>query len=201
VPFLGEPKTEPPAPPPFQQTAGNAPAEQNGQPQAAGPAKKDLSPEVIYFAQKYSPRADGITLENRIYEDAAQKKGNINKSDWKAREKSGGLFELACVIPMLDGSGPLAYRYEVDYPGKTIKPMDKTAARPIDLLIKGPAPSKQPRVKNKQGRTPAKGRPQAGQTPARAAGQERTKAAAPAAAPADEEYEYVYEDDPAATGE
>ncbi len=189
---LGESKTELPAQPLATQgveAAGStAQSPQAPSPAQAAPAKKDLTPEIIYFGRSYSPKQGAGTLENKIFEDAVFKKGNFNKTAWQARELPNGMFELAANIPLLGNTGQLSYRYEVDYANKSIRPLDAMAQKPLDALIS----PKQVKA------APAKGRKKSS-PPALKAKPAAKRGAAPAAAkPAatdDEEYEYVYEDE------
>ncbi len=191
--FLAETPAEPPADAPFQQDGGAQAAAGQASTPAPAAAKKDISPEIIFFGRQYALKTGGPILEGKISEDAAFRKGNFNKLDWQARELPGGTFELSASIPLLDNSGKLSYRYEVDYAGKSLKAMDAMSQKPLDAL-----------AAQKPAKPAAKAR---GQQPARAkAGAKRSAAknvppkpgaaakTAPAASP-DEEYEYVYEDE------
>jgi hypothetical protein len=199
LPFTaGEPQAEPPAPPPFQQAGGTP-----GAAPQAEPAHKDISPEVLYFAQKYSLQPGGTTLENKIYEDAVFKKGNFNKVTWQARELSDGVYELTCNVPLLDGTNRLSYRYMVDYTQKTIKPQDAMAQRPMDALLRKQEPPKENASKAGKGRKKAAApavRDVSRAKPAtkRGPGPAAAKPAPQTQTAADEEYEYVYEDEPGA---
>jgi len=210
VPFLSSPLTaetqpqpaEAPAPQPFQNAAEAKQTQaQAGQPPAAPqaePAKKDLSDEIIFFGRTYAPKAGGTTLENKIYEDAVTRKGDFNKTSWQAKEMQSGMFELDAVIPSMDGAGQLTYSYQVDYAKKTVQAMDDASAKPLDALLKGnqPAPAKS-KARVKKGRQVKQAR-----ASAKPAGKQRTKQIkGKPATPADDEYEYVYEDEAGNTEE
>ena len=202
IPYLSSPQAEPatPAPQPFQQSgeaqAVNQEAGQGGQagtPQAE-PPKKDLSPEIIYIGRTHAVKPGGDTLENMIYRDAAARKGDFNKTTWQVKELPGNIFELDGVIPLKDNSGQLIYRYEIDYAQKIVKPLDGMSKKPMDAQLKAGAAAQQNRSKSKKGRK--------GTAPA-AARQSvpAAKVKAKAAIPADDEYEYVDEEETGGTEE
>jgi len=159
-------------------------------PQAA-PAKKDLSDEIIYIGRTYALKADGSTLENMIEKDAAAKRGDFNRITWEVKEMADGMFQLSGHVPLTGKSGQVVYSYQVDYARKSVKALDEMSKKPLDALIKGPASLKPAQTK--------KGRAAAGAKQPRPAA--KSAKAAKAKPAADEEYEYVYEEDPGGTEE
>ena len=207
VPFLSAPQAvETPAPEPFQ--TGEAQAPQATQPapslQAAA-LKKDLSPEIIFIGRTFAAKAGGTTLENKIYEDAVTRKGDFNSTTWQVKELPNGMFELNAVIPLLDKTGQLIYSYEVDYAKKNVQPLDDASAKPLDAILKENKLPRQNKGQNNMGRqvnkAPAlKGKqPKAAAKPAAKQGTKQIKGKTAAAA--DDEYEYVYEDEAGGTEE
>lgn len=183
---------EAPAPQPFQ-TDQAAPEVQTQ------PARKDLADEVIAIGKAFAVKSGGATLEGRVFEDAAARKGDFSKAVWQAKELRSGLFELDAVIPSMDGGGQLTYRYEVDYATKMVKPLDDASAKPLDPVLKenqAPAQNKTQIKKIRKGTAALKGRQQ--RPAAKPAGKHKTKQAkGPQPAAGDDEYEYVYEDEAA----
>ena len=205
VPFLSAPQpAETPAPPPFQ--AGEALPQQGSQrataPQPA-PAKKDLSPEIIFIGRTFATKASGATLENRIYEDAAGRNGDSNRTTWQVKELPDGMYELDAVIPSLDRASQLVYSYKVDYAKKTVAPLDNMSAKPLGPILKknqAPRQIKSQMKKARQGAAASKEKqpkPAVNQAVKQVSKQVKGK---PAAA-ADDEYEYVYEDEAGSTEE
>lgn len=205
VPFLSAPK---PAgtPEPFQ--AGQAPttpqeAQQAPAPQAE-PAKTDLSPEIIFIGRTFAATTGGPTLENKILENAAARKGDPNKAAWQSKELPNGMFELSAVIPLMDGKGQLSYNYEVDYARKTVKPLDDESAKPLDAILKENQAPRQAKAQMKKGRQGAGAASPGGKRPrpaAKRAGKRAGQAKEKPAAAAEDEYEYVYEDEAGTTEE
>ena len=198
IPYLSSPQAEPEiaAPQPFPEEAQAVAKEtgQTGEAQQAPaePPKKELSPEIIYIGRTYTAKPGGETLENMIYRDAAVRKGDFNKTTWQVKELSGSMFELDGVMPLKDNSGQLVYRYEVDYARKSVKPLDGMSKKPMDALLNVRAAAQPDRSKTKKGRKAAG----AATRPAAA-----KPAKAKPAPPADDEYEYVYEEEAGGTEE
>jgi len=207
VPFLSAPRTaETPAPQPFQAAVqAQAPAAQQAPiPQAAAPAKRDLTPEIIFIGRTFETKTAGVTLETRIYEDAQTRNGNFNIATWQAKELPSGLFELNAIIPLADRTGQLVYSYEVDYEKKTVKALDTASAKPLNVTWNVAQDPEQNKSKMKKGRQTGAGavkssKPKAAAKPALKPAPKRVTEK-PAAA-ADDEYEYVYEDETGATEE
>ncbi|MEI7481187.1 MAG: hypothetical protein WCK75_02440 [Elusimicrobiota bacterium] len=205
VPFLSASRSAetPAAPQPFQAVA-QTPAQQTPAPQAE-PAKRDLTPEIIFIGRTFETKTAGVTLETRIYEDAQTRNGNFNIATWQAKELPNGLFELNAIIPLADRTGQLVYSYEVDYAKKTVQSLDAASAKPLNATWNVAQDPKQNKPQIKKGRQ--------GTGAAAVKGRQPKPAAKPAAKPApksvtekpadaaDEEYEYVYEDETGATEE
>jgi hypothetical protein len=197
---LNAPQAEEPAAQPGPQSDAQAlPQGTQGTAEpAAEPAKRDVSPEIIYFTQKYSPKGNGSTLENKVIEDAVLKNGNVNKAVWQAKELGGGTFETSIAIPSLDGKSQLVYRYQIDYAQKTIKPLDPQSEKPLDYVLSGKSLSKSAEQRSTRIKKGGKNKTVSAKSAQRQA--KPAKAKAPSAA-ADDEYEYVYEDETGGTEE
>ena len=205
VPFLSAPRSAeaPAAPQPFQAVA-QAPAQPAPIPQAES-VKRDLTPEIIFIGRTFETKVDKVTLETRIYEDAQTRGGNFNSATWQAKELPSGLFELKAIIPLADRTGQLVYNYEVDYEKRTVQSMDAASAKPLNATWNVAQSPKQNKLQMKKGRQ--------GAGAAAVKGSKPKPAAKPAVKPApkrviekpvdaaDEEYEYVYEDETGATEE
>ncbi len=208
IPFLNAPRTaETPAPQPFQAAVqAQAPAAQQAPiPQAAAPAKRDLTPEVIFIGRTFETKTAGVTLETRIYEDAQTRNGNFNIATWQAKELPSGLFELNAIIPLADRTGQLVYSYEVDYEKKTVKALDTASAKPLNAtwnVAQNPKQNNKSQIKKGRqgaGTAAVKSQPKPAAKPAMKSAAKRVSEK-PASA-ADDEYEYVYEDEAGATEE
>ena len=192
IPFLHAPPAErtaeAPVPQPFQQA--------EAVPAPAAPPEKDLSPEIIYIGRTFALKAGGNTLENKIQEDAASQNGDFNKTVWQVGKIRDGVFELRGTVPVRSGAGQLNYRYEVDYARKTVTPLDGTAQKPMDALIreKDLSGRTQPPRIGKTGKV--SGTTTGGKRPKQTAKRVKAKVTAP-----DEEYEYAYEEEPGGTEE
>ncbi|OGS07261.1 MAG: hypothetical protein A2270_02975 [Elusimicrobia bacterium RIFOXYA12_FULL_51_18] len=195
IPYLSSPQAGTPAassPQGFPQNGETRTENQNaGQaaPVQTEPVKKDLSPEIIYIGRTYAVEAGGNTLENMIYKDAAARKGNPGETNWQVKELPDNIFELDAIIPLTGNAGQLTYRYEVDYTRKSVKSLDDMSKKPLDDLLKKQSSSKPARSKAKRNRKAA------GTVSAKQPGPAARQAAPKAAAPAEDEYEYVYEED------
>ena len=195
IPFLSAPQpAETPAPQPFQAETVAPRTE---------PVKKDLSPEIIFIGRTFPINGGETTLENRIYEAAVAKKGDFNRTTWQVKELTDGIFELDAVIPSMDGMSQLLYRYEVDYAKKAVRPLDETSAKPLEAKVTVDQAPKQNKAQIKKDRPGAATRSR--KQPKPAAKSAVKQAARPAkvkpAAAADEEYEYMYEDEAGGTEE
>lgn len=170
------PAAEPASPTPEQQealrkaTQAQAQALQDKRPV---PVPPEAVPEVIYITRTYKTAPAGQSLENKIYEHAGKSGGNYNKTNWSVRSADGGKFEIDALIPAK--TSMLTYTFLVDREKKSVQPLNEPAKEAFAALS---AP------------------------PARAAKAAKKAAARPAPAPkkkaapkADEEYEYVYEDE------
>jgi len=201
IPYLSSPQAGTPsasAPQASPQNGETRTADQNAgreAPVQAEPGKKDLSPEIIYIGRTYSAEAGGNTLENMIYKDAAARKGNSSGTNWQVKELPDNIFELDAIIPLTGNTGQLTYRYEVDYARKSVKSLDDMSKKPLDDLLKKQSSSKPNRSKAKRNRKAA------GTAAAKQPGPAAKQVTPKAAAPAEDEYEYVYEEDTGGTEE
>ncbi len=153
-------------------------AQAQAQPQAA--AMPDRAPEVIYFTRTFKLKADGPSLEDKISEHAARSGGDYNRADWQVKQAVPGVFEISGVVPAKDDK--LTYTFTVNLEGKTLQPGDDYAKTAYAALAAAAAPkAKTPRQKA--------GKPAAKTQAKKAAAKKLTPP------PADEEYEYVYEDE------
>ena len=161
-----------------QAEAGQAaPAQPQEQPQPA--AAPERAPEVIYFTRTFKLKADGPTLEDKISEHAARSGGDYNRADWQVKQAVPGVFEIAGVVPAKDAN--LTYTFTVNLEGKTLQPGDDYGKTAYAALAAAAPKPRAPR--QRAGKAAAKPQP---------------KKAAPkklAPPPAEEEYEYVYEDE------
>lgn len=197
LPFTGAPaKQEQPAPEaqPAAQTAPAAaqPAQpQQGEQQTAQPAAQaqpketDLTPQIIYFTRTYRASPAGPSLEDKISENASASGGDYGRVEWQVKQGGEGIFEITALVPV--NGGKLPYTYIVDYNKKTILPADESGKAAFAALS-GPAKRAKGAVRGKK------------QLPAAKAGPKKAAPAAKkskpaAAAKADDEYEYVYEED------
>lgn len=160
-----------------QAEAGQA-TQAQAQPQAA--AMPDRAPEVIYFTRTFKLKADGPSLEDKISEHSARSGGDYNRADWQVKQAVPGVFEIAGVVPAKDAN--LTYTFTVNLEGKTLQPGDDYGKTAYAALAAAAAPK--PRAPRQKAGKPAT-KPQ----PKKAAPKKLTPP------PADEEYEYVYEDE------
>lgn len=188
LPFAGTPaKQEQPAPEAQPAAAQPAqpqqPAQPAAQPQPQAQASKepDHSPEIIYFTRTYRANPKGPSLEDKISENAELAGGDYGQVDWKVKQGGEGLFEITAKVPTK--SGYVTYTYIVDYNKKSLLPADESGKAAFDALTAAPK-----RVKGA-----GKGKRQL--PAAKAGARKAAKAAAPKVGKADDEYEYVYEDD------
>ena len=194
IPFLHAPPEKRAAGAPVPQPSQQADAVPTPAP-AASP-EKDLSPEIIYIGRTFSLKAGGSTLENKIQEDAAAQNGDFNKTVWQVGKIRDGVFELTGAVPVSGGAEQLTYRYEVDYVRRTVTPLNGTAQKPMNALIREKDLSERtqaPRI-GKTGKVP--GAAADAKRPKQTAKRVKAKVTAP-----DDEYEYAYEEEPGGTEE
>ena len=172
------------------QQAAQAEAGQAGQPQeqaqAQSSAMPERAPEVIYFIRNFKLKADGPSMEDRISVHSAKLGADYNRIEWQVKQAVPGGFEITGTMPAKVGT--LAYTFTVNLDEKTLQPADDTAkAAYADLTAASAPKARAPRQKpGRAAKTAPKGQ----------------KKAAPkklAPPPAEDEYEYVYEDEEGAT--
>ena len=174
------------------QQAAQAEAGQAGQPQeqaqaqAQSSAMPERAPEVIYFIRNFKLKADGPSMEDRISVHSAKLGADYNRIEWQVKQAVPGVFEITGTMPAKVGT--LAYTFTVNLDEKTLQPADDTAkAAYADLTAASAPKARAPRQKpGRAAKTAPKGQ----------------KKAAPkklAPPPAEDEYEYVYEDEEGAT--
>lgn len=149
--------------------------EQAGKPQPA----PEAAPEITYITRTFKPDASGASLENKMFDHASKAGGNPNNTAWEVRTAPDGKFEIDAVIPARTGN--LTYTFLVDRAQKTVAPVNDAAKAAF-----APAPP----VRKSASRKPA-----AKKAPAKTAPKPAPAKLAPKAEEAEEEYEYVYEDE------
>lgn len=155
--------------------------EQAGKPQAA----PDAAPEITYITRTFKPDASGASLENKVYDHASKAGGNPNSTAWEVRTAPEGKFEIDAVIQ--SRTGKLTYTFLVDRAQKTVSPVNDAAKAAF-----APAPP----VRKSASRKPAAKKAAAQKAAAKPAPAKTAPAkTAPKAEEAEEEYEYVYEDE------
>ena len=188
-PFIAQLIPPAPAPAADNQAAQAAPAQET-QPEL--PKEPDSSPEVIYFARYYKASPNGVKLEDKIAEIAAAAGGSYRPDSWQAKKSGPDMYEASAVISAKQGD--ITFSYIVDYAKKTLLPGNPSGKAAFDALTKtAAAQAKKPgrRTKNKNIRGTATPVPAAAPAPKAAA----KPAAAKTSAGADDEYEYVYEEE------
>lgn len=153
--------------------------EQAGRPRPA----PEAAPEITYITRTFKPDASGASLENKMYDHASKAGGNPNNTAWEVRTAPEGKFEIDAVIPSRTGN--LTYTFLVDRAQKTVAPVNDAAKAAF-------APS--PPARKSASRQPAAQKAAARKPAAKAAPKPAPKQAREPAE-ADEEYEYVYEDE------
>ncbi|MDQ7774332.1 MAG: hypothetical protein RDU13_12535 [Elusimicrobiales bacterium] len=179
------------------------PEVQQKPPELPDPAA-DVSPEIVFIARTYSAREGGDILESKIFADAIQKNGDINRIDWKISPPEGDNYKADAVIPLKDG-GSLTYSFVVERGNKRVTPGNFQAKQVMQALF-GQQPAAPKAAAKKPARKAARPARSAPAKPAHKAAPKPAPKAAPAAAPAeaeageDDEYEYVYVEEEEAGG-
>lgn len=171
-----------PAQPPAAQAQTAQPGQQGGQAaqaQAQQPKAPDISPEIIYFTRTYKGNPRGRTLEDALSDHSAAEGGDYAKVNWQVKPGAENIYEITALIP--SKSGGLSYSFIVDYGKKTLLPADETAKLVLRSITISPSARRTKAAGRKKGT--ARTKPKAG------------KSAAAKKGNAQDEYEYVYEDD------
>lgn len=175
-------------------------AQLKGEPSQAGEQPEankepDVSPEVVYFARYYAPVAGGPKLEDKITEAAAADGAVYNPANWQAKSTGKDLYEVAALVP--GKTSTITFTFTVDFAKKTITPVDEKGKAAYDALTPPPAQKKARTPRSKRGgAAAAPKRPARTQAaPAKKPAAKTTKITAAEKPGADEDYEYVYEDE------
>ncbi|PIU19551.1 MAG: hypothetical protein COT18_06905 [Elusimicrobia bacterium CG08_land_8_20_14_0_20_59_10] len=169
------------------------PAQDGEQPEAN--KEPDVSPEVVYFARYYAPVAGGPKLEDKIMEAAAAAEAIYNPSNWQAKSTGKDLYEVSSMAP--GDTSTMTFTFTVDFAKKTITPIDEKGKAAYNALMPPPASKKARNTRSKRRAAAAKknaARTQAAPAKKKPAAK-TTKITAEEKQGADEEYEYVYEDE------
>jgi hypothetical protein len=175
------------------QSTQPAPGAQPGQAQAQQAKTPDISPEIIYFTRTYKAPQGTQTLEDGLVAQSAAAGGEYAKVNWQVKPAGENVYEISAIIP--SGQAALTYTFVVDYGRKTLLPGNDESKAVLGAITPRQAPARGKVTKGR--RKGAAGAAQAAQPGARQPAAKGAKTAKGAAkqGKAQDEYEYVYEDD------
>jgi len=165
-------------------------------------AAPDVTPEVIYFTRYYTANPGGPKLEDKISEITTASGGSYSAANWQAKKTGPDLYEAVATIPVKGGN--TTFTFLVDFKKKVLLPADPTGKAAFDSLgktVPAKRPGRKPKKQNpKKAAAAAEAPATAGDTkkqskPAAAKAQPKGAAATKKAADAEEEFEYVYEEE------
>ena len=194
LPFLGAPQQPVEAVPAEAQPAEAAPAGQESaaQPQEQAAAKPaptpavapEVVPEIIYITRTFAFQNSGDTLENTLAAAAEKAGGTYSVDNWVVSLGEGGRYSIVATVPSQGAS--MVYAFTVDRDNKLVEPANDLAKALFADAAKKRAPKRAAAKKPAAPKKPA----------AKPAAKPKRQAAKPAAKPAaEDEYEYVYEDE------
>ncbi|MDA8132721.1 MAG: hypothetical protein M0011_14550 [Elusimicrobia bacterium] len=195
LPFIGVPAPKPAegAAPEAQAPEAAAPAREAAaqQPPAAAAQEAkapavppEVVPEIIYIARTFVFKSSGETLENTLAATAEKAGGTYSVDNWVVSLGDGGKYSIVATVPAQ--AAGLVYAFTVDREKKLVEPANDLAKALFAEAAKKRAPRAAKTVrKSAAARKPA----------AKAAARPKRQPAKGAAKPAEDEYEYVYEDE------